>query len=218
MVMQINKDGSSGFLRASRYIGKYMSKGKFECPSVKDKSAERPRVCQSIGLGSDNIEPIKRQVCCFDMFGEYDLDTLRFIDTQKPLTGLQIQALIEEIPKRLSYKVSPEVKDASGRVIKKACYLPIPRVIRDKIFKISGLYEDKTKKVSTTLWRMVTDALRADADRNDNEQFIEFCSLHPEREIAENCAEFAVYQEFCSGVQEAVMQEDYKSFYSKSHF
>ena len=76
IVAQVNADGSNGFLKASKYIGKYMSKGKFECDSVKECAAERPRVCQSKHLGTKELEPIRRQVLAFDMFGEYDPETL----------------------------------------------------------------------------------------------------------------------------------------------
>ena len=54
-VKRINQDGSSGFLAASRYVGKYMSKGSCECPSVIDGYAEKPRKCASLGHSSDSM-------------------------------------------------------------------------------------------------------------------------------------------------------------------
>lgn len=205
IVQQVNKDGSNGFLRASKYIGKYMSKGKFECDSVKECAAEKPRVCQSKHLGTKELEPVRRQVLCFDMFGEYDPETL-----QRPngsfLSRLQVEALVKEIPRRLVYRVDERT------------VLPLPRLIRDKIFKCVQDDDDPKKKVSTALWCMVTASLRDLLARESDERFRAFCADHPEREMAENCAEFAYCEAFRAGVQEAVMFEDYRAFYSKSHF
>lgn len=217
-VNQVNADKSDGWARAAQYIGKYMSKGKFECLSVKDGSAEKPRVCQSIGLGMKDLEAVERFVLCKDMIGDYDPDTLRFKDSQKFLSEHQLNLLCQEIPKRLIYKVSPEVKTESGLVIKPACILPLPRIIRDKIFKVSNRYEDKTKKAPTTLWALVTASLRDKFIRESNERFEQFCASFPEREMSENCAEFAYWEAFSSDVKEKTMYEDYRSFYSKSLF
>lgn len=217
-VNQVNADKSDGWARAAQYIGKYMSKGKFECLSVKDGSAEKPRVCQSIGLGTKDLEAVERFVLCQDIVGKYDPDTLRFTDSQEHLTEKQIDLLCEEIPKRLIYKVSSEVKNESGLVVKSACILPLPRIIRDKIFKVSNRYGDKTKKAPTTLWALVTASLRDKSIRESNERFEQFCSLHPEREMFENCAEFAYWEAFSFDVKEKTMYEDYRSFYSKSLF
>lgn len=221
MVTQINKDGSNGFLRASKYIGKYMSKGKFECESVKECAAERPRVCMSKRLGSRELEPIRRYCLCFDMYGEYDPETLRKPDGTY-LSRLQVDALVEQIPKRLVYRVDERT------------VVPLPRVIRDRIFKCVPNVEyyewlrnpeshrrrpnPPSKTVSSALWCMVTASLRDKHVRDDQQQFEEFCAANPERPMSENCAEFAYWEEFSSSLEEASLQEDYKSFYSKSYF
>lgn len=221
MVNQINKDGSNGFLRASKYIGKYMSKGKFECDSVKECAAERPRVCMSKRLGSRELEPLRWHCLCFDMYGEYDPETLRKPDGTY-LSRLQVDALVEEVPKRLVYRVDERT------------VVPLPRVIRDRIFKCVPNVEyyewlrtpeshsrrpnPPSKTVSSALWCMVTASLRDKHVRDDQRQFEEFCAAHPEREMSENCAEFAYWEECRAGLEEASLSQDYQSFYARSHF
>ena len=221
MVSQINKDGSNGFLRASKYIGKYMSKGKFECESVKECAAERPRVCMSKRLGSRELEPIRRHCLCFDMYGEYDPETLRRPDGSF-LSRLQVDALVEEIPKRLVYRVDERT------------VVPLPRVIRDRIFKCVPNVEyyewlrnpeshnrrpnPPSKTVSSALWCMVTASLRDKHVRDDQQKFEQFFADHSERSLSENCAEFAYWEDYGYSLEEASLQEDYQVFYSKSHF
>lgn len=108
-VPRFNPDGSDAFSKASKYVSKYMNKGKFECDCVKDGCAERPRVCQSKGLGSTLTQKVKDYLCCFDLYGAYDLETLRFCKDGMPLSNSQIDTIIKEIPKRFTY--SPNGKD-----------------------------------------------------------------------------------------------------------
>lgn len=131
--MHINKDGTNGFVKASKYIGKYMSKGKFECESVKCGFAEKPRVCQSLGLGSSDLESVRRFVLCSDLLGA-DLDpvTMR-LSSGRVLRPSELEGLVIEIPKRLVYRIDERT------------VLPLPRVIRDKIFKYTD-EQDKSKR------------------------------------------------------------------------
>lgn len=201
-VNQTNADGSDGFLKASKYIGKYMSKGKFECDSVKCGASERPRVCQSIGLGTKELDSIRRYVLAFDMFGEYDPVALTKDGVQ--LLKEQVDRLVDEIPRRLVYRVDDRT------------VLPLPRIIRDKIFMFQD--DECKKKVSTPLWAMVARSLRDQFDRESAERFEQFCSRFPERTSAENAAEFARFEAFHADCQEASLFEDYRQFYAKSHF
>lgn len=204
MVQCVNKDGSSGFTKASKYIGKYMSKGKFECDSVKCGDAQRPRVCQSLHFGTRDISSIEDFVLCRDMVGYYDLDTFKRPDGSY-LSRLQVDSLVREIPRRLVYRVDERT------------VLPLPRIIREKIFKVCDS-SDGSKKVSTTLWSMVSSFIRDNADRDRDGQFAEFCASHPERTAAENHAPFAYFQEYRASIEESVMSENYRQFYAKSHF
>lgn len=225
MVSCTNKDGSSGYTRASKYIGKYMSKGKFECESVKCGDAQRPRVCQSLHFGTEQLDSVKRFVLCEDMFGPYDIDKLVRQDGT-PLSRLDVDRLVREIPRRLVYRVDERT------------VLPLPRIIREKIFGVT-IYEDDhgeykrslstaeicdrrkgsaKKTVSSALWCMVAAAIRDDADRNRDEQFAAFCAGHTERTLSENYAEFAYFEEFSARSEEASLHEDFRTFYSKSKF
>lgn len=228
MVKEVNADGTSGYVRASKYIGKYMAKGVFECSSVCDGCAEKPRVCQSKRLGTKDLEPVRRQVLAFDIAGEYDPDNLRFIVgwDEVPVTNKKsrdygkvyrhpiygdflprsvVDALVDEIPRRLVYRVDEKT------------VLPLPRLIRDRIFKCVKDDDDPKKKVSTTLWCMVTSALRDKFEADRNRQFAEFCASDPSRTPLEDCIEFAYFEAFAADLEEASMHEDYKAFYAASH-
>lgn len=184
------------------YIGKYMSKGKFECESVRNGSAEKHRVCQSLGLGTGDFEKYLPHFACFDMYGEYDLNLLTLKDGTK-LSGEQISKLCEEIPKRLVYKLNSRIT------------LPLPRLLRDRLFFMRDKYE---KPVKTSIWYLVTASLRAEYAALDQREFEQFLSDHPERTIAENCAAFKVSQEFAASLEIASRETDLQEFYSRSIF
>lgn len=192
------------FIRASKYIGKYMSKGKFECDSVKCGDAQKPRVCQSMHFGTRDLDDITSYLKCEDMVGRYDLRTLSRPDGE-PLTRLQVDSLVREIPRRLIFRVDEKTT------------LPLPRGIRQAVFYFLS-QEDKTKKVPSVLWSMVASAIRDDADRHRADEFAQFCADHPERTSSENHREFAYFEAYRSGLEESTLQEDYRLFYSKSYF
>lgn len=208
MVACTNKDGSSGYTRASKYIGKYMAKGKFECESVKCGDAQRPRVCQSKHFGTEQLDSVRRFVLCEDLFGPYDIDKLVRPDGS-PLSRLQVDALVREIPRRLVYRVDERT------------VLPLPRIIREKIFQVYEFPErekNKGKKISSALWCMVAAYLRDKFDRDRDEQFAQFCADNPQRTLSENYAEFSYFEEFRAEMEEASLHEDFRTFYSKSKF
>ncbi len=198
-----NRDGSSGFTRASKYIGKYMSKGKFECESVKCGDAQRPRVCQSMHFGTQQLDSLRRYVLCQDMIGEYDSVLLKRPDGSY-LSRLEVDSLVREIPRRLVYRVDERT------------VLPLPRIIRDKIFKIK---DDETgKTISTSLWTMVAASIRDNLDRDRDKEFAAFCAGNPQRTLTENYAEFAYFEEYRARLEETTLHEDFRSFYSRSKF
>lgn len=215
MVNCINADNSSGFTRAAQYIGKYMSKGKFECDSVVEGSAQKPRVCQSRGIGVADLEPVRAQLLAFDMYGSYDPDTLRRPDGSL-LARSQVEAIVREIPRRLSYLVQPEIRDGDGVVVQNEVRLPMPRFIRDKIFK--KRFGSENKKTPVTLWAMVASSLRDQFARESDERYRQFCAERSERAPSENAAAFAYFEAFGADLQEASMFEDYRSFYANSQF
>lgn len=104
-VNAVNEDGSNGFELASRYIGKYMSKGKFECDSVKCKQAQKPRLCLSKHLGSDVSPELVHYFRCYDLFGEYDIVSCKLVKSGEYLSENQFKVLSDEIKKRNKFSV-----------------------------------------------------------------------------------------------------------------
>lgn len=103
-VNAVNPDGSNGFQIASQYVGKYMSKGKFECDSVTCGLSEKPRLMLSIGLGNDMPSELLAHYRAYDLFGPYDPETLKF-DTGDSITSAQMRVLFQEIRKRSYFSV-----------------------------------------------------------------------------------------------------------------
>ena len=77
-VNRVNPDGSDGFSRVSDYVGKYVSKGSFECESVKCGASCNCRMMTSKGLGSAIVAKFKPYLCCFES-AEYNIDNLHFV-------------------------------------------------------------------------------------------------------------------------------------------
>lgn len=98
-VRAFNEDGSNGFEIASKYIGKYMVKGRFECDSVKCGLAERPRLCMSIGVSKLSQELIS-YYRCYDLFGAYNIE-------HPNLSKSDYLRLYEEVRKRSSISIGP---------------------------------------------------------------------------------------------------------------
>ena len=130
MVNRVNADKSDGYRLASAYIGKYMTKGKFECQSVKDCDAQKPRLMQSIGLGSCLADKLRDYLYAFDYVGHYDPITLFNYDRQTYMSSSEVQSLAVEISKRFVYTIG--VNERTGKPIR----LPVPRIIRQRIFRL----------------------------------------------------------------------------------
>ena len=197
-------NGNDPWSGVAFYIGKYMSKGKFECPSVFNRTAEKPRVCQSLGLGVGDFEQLKPFVACFDLYGRYDLDSLT-LENGKKLSQEQLKVLCEEIPKRLVYRLNEKV------------VLPLPRLIRNRIF-FKNLNDSHEKPVKTSIWYLVTLALRDKYDALHQQEFIEFCSSHPDRTMSENAVAFEDSRSFAAAMEAASRETDLQEFYSHSIF
>ena len=65
-----------------------------------------------------------------DMVGQYDLQHLCRLDGS--LSRLEVDSLVREIPRRLVYRVDERT------------VLPLPRIIRDKIFQIDTHFRWRT--------------------------------------------------------------------------
>lgn len=216
-VNAINPDGTDGFAIASRYIGKYMSKGKFDCQSVLDKSAVKPRVCQSKGIGRSLIDKVKSRVYCYDLFGAYDIDTMFCPALGRNFTENEIKQIVREVPKRLSYDSSYGFQ------------LPLPRLFRDDLFYHKNVYYETRKKqntngkwvscrapkiirIPTTLWSLVASDLREHLSSDYQSKFIAFISRYAEGQIPLAVNAFEDYERGCTEISERSRETNYKQF------
>lgn len=223
-VNSINPDGTDGFAIASRYIGKYMSKGKFDCRSVLDKSAIKPRVCQSKGIGKSLIDKLRSSMCCFDMYGAFDLDTFFCPSLGRCLNDNEINSIVSEVPKRLVY-------DSSYGFT-----LPIPRLFRDDVFYHKTVTYEKCRKfktdgnwvqpyeckrtkvvrVPTALWALVSADLREHISSDLDEKFRAYLAKFNDGEIAFACSSFEEYSANILQISERSRETNYKNFLTQS--
>lgn len=99
-VKAINKDGSFGHAICARYVSKYISKGEFECDSVKFRLAEKPRLQVSKHLGLDAVTPaLVEYFRADDLLGKCDVMSLQF-DDGSSLTRHDAEFLRDEVVKR----------------------------------------------------------------------------------------------------------------------
>lgn len=213
------KDGSDGFALASRYIGKYMAKGKFDCPTVLDKTSEKPRICQSMHIGQSLLEKLRSQMCAFDLYGEYDLDSLFCPSLGRVFNENEVKQLCAEIPKRLQYVVNADFK------------LPIPRLFREKVFyherkRFKKLVDENfekctdvvTEKVPTALWLLVSATIRDNFSSDVERKFLKDIDGKSQGQIFDACNHVADYEECLTNIEEAIREENYNSFLCKSVF
>ena len=217
-IQRFNKDGSDAYALASRYISKYINKGSFECRSVQDGCAEKPRVCQSLRFGKGLMsDSIRDYIMCYDMFGKYDGDSLR-LESGKFLTTEQVQSIAQEIPNRLTY-----TKDGKFRY-------PLPRFIRDEIFTKSSRIPKKSivdgKETLSyqvlsrpiLIWRFVQEVIQTRNNEVHDREFSEFLAKGNWRTLAEACLEFKVYSEKVIQSAEEAAEKSLIKFYQKSKF
>lgn len=210
-VHQINENGKNGYALVARYISKYMTKGKFECESVTNRSAEKPRICMSHGLGSHILDKVAPYVYAYDIFGKYDLDTLK-LDDGSQLSEAQINVLCQQIPRRLSY--SPDGKYR----------YPLPRVFINKLFKEYITFKDeKTDKVRAfyrpfKIWSLVADYLRKLNDDLYQAQLRQFLASNSSRSLRQGMVAFAVYRDASYEVANDLGEKKVLEQYQKSVF
>lgn len=120
-VNAVNSDGSSGFNAASKYIGKYMSKGDFEIENVKDGFARKGRLCASKFFGGSLHESLVEYYRCYDVLGCYDInyplpeDKLKILmRTLKERTTLDIAGIEYIMPRRYFHQVWYNFKKGFG--------------------------------------------------------------------------------------------------------
>lgn len=154
------KSGHDGWEAAARYIGKYMSKGKFEDEKVKNEMVEKPRRINSTGFGyKDDIDELRNYYLCFDLVGEYDPNDRRSI---YKIPKKKREQLFKEIIKRRKYKVN-------GKDYK------LPRSLKRRLFyrKYKETQLDGTVKVverASEIQKMVSKFIQDNLFKDFNEQ------------------------------------------------
>lgn len=204
-VKAVNDDKTNGYQIAARYIGKYMSKGKYDCASVLDKDAQKPRVMQSIGVGKALVKELRSYCCAFDMYGEYDLNSFWCPDLNRKLNASEVASLVDVVSQRNTYCIAPDRN------------LPVPKVIKKEIF-----YErskiDKAFYFPTTLQRMVSAYIRDKFETLRLQEFEKFLSENPSRAYNEIVALYERHQNAIAEAASDSSVENLRQFYRKSHF
>lgn len=204
-VKNVNGDGSDGFTIAARYIGKYMSKGKFECESVTNKDCEKPRVIQSIGLGRSLADSLRAEMCAFDVYGEYDLNTFFCPSLGRSLNETEIDVVVRSVAERNKYCISP------GR------FLPIPKVIQ-KVVYYEKSKVDASFYMPTALRRLVSAYLRNKFETARLQEFERFRACHASRPYNEVSLEFESVQNAIAESSSVAGETALRQFYNKSKF
>ncbi|AYQ58203.1 putative VP4 [Microviridae sp.] len=227
LVNRVNSDSTDGYRLAAQYIGKYMTKGKFECDSVKRSAnncdAEKPRLIQSVGLGDSLVNQLRDYMYAFDFIGKYDPKTLFSYDKQRYLSADEIRALVPVVCKRFSYTIG--VSEKTGKPIRYA----VPRIIRQKVFGFSQK-DPKTGKehpVTDAYGRRAVSPIFLLASRYLQDehaclcqrQFVAFLSSYPEGEISQAVSDYALRYETRLLASSSSGAENYlRGFYAKSIF
>lgn len=184
-VKRINDDKSDGFLKVARYIGKYISKGKFECDSVKCKDALSVRLLTSKHMGTvldDNLISYYRG---YDLFGKYNINT-GLLQDGSSLTDAQYKALFDACFKR-SFIVLGDLKYSLPNVYKKQIWF---------VQAANGSF------VSSFVRKKIVSFARDLSERLYLEQYREMLSSLPPGEVAS-----ILYQDSINKEVSAVSEE-----------
>lgn len=209
IVERVNPDGADGFSKVADYVGKYVSKGVFECDSVRCGAASGTRMMTSKGLGSEIVKKFRDYLCAFDLIGSpYNLDTF-FVEQQKRyLSRRELVLLSNEIPKRLS--ISFDGKR----------YFAFPRVLRNKIFYVKKTSPEGVVQYSrpSRIWKMVVDAISQQYADLHKQEFEQFLSGYDKGKIAEAVAQFNFIQEGAAVLADNIGKSHYRDKLAKSLF
>lgn len=208
-VKRVNEDGSDGFSKVSNYIGKYVSKGVFECDSVKCGAADGCRMMTSVALGSSMVERFASYVKCEDIIGApYDIDRFWIPSQNRHLTRLELASLCENVPKRLSVSFDGKY------------YFSFPRVLRNKIFYVKTVSSagNISYRRPSRLWKMVVDSISRQYVDLCEREFKQFLSSYNKGTIAEAVAAFNEFQEVSFRFANSTGEQNYLQKLSKSKF
>ena len=204
-VNAINEDGSNGFDICSRYIGKYLSKGKFECESVGLRYSKKPRLLCSIGIGDyeDGVVLPKNLVDffrCTDLVGDYSINGFRSDGTDLVSSDFD--------------KISKEVKNRSKLSIGGYVY-PLPK----KILKYVWYQKNAEGSfVSSVVRREVVSRLQTDLFEDFVRKHTKDYSLHDFRETSSLVSRYLDNIKKSNKIADERGFDNLQRFYSSSKF
>lgn len=214
-----NEDGTNARLLVSRYVGKYIAKGKFDLDSCRNGECEKGRLFNSKFLGTELTQSEIDYFRCYDMFGKYDIDA-----PEDTLSEKQIRALCEEIMKRSKFPLQGTEglgKDGGPLevalpkcLLKKIWYVPYYKIKKWKYIKDDkpilkyGKYSlIKTSEISSVADEieisLVSSKILDYVSRLSRSKYVsrfkrKYYALHPEGDISdispETYYEFLMYE------------------------
>lgn len=138
-VSAINSDGSSGFVKVSRYISKYIAKPKDICPWISEGIVEAPRRLSSRDFGThkEYISQIKSYYRCEKLdLPNFDARLDRIIDRTKTIV---VDGVRFPFPRRIKEKLfynKTKEEDGSYRLKKSALQELVVARQRDRIVAV----------------------------------------------------------------------------------
>lgn len=202
-VSATNQDGSNGFVISSKYIGKYMSKGKFECDSVTCKQSEKPRLCISRGLGTDLDSNLISYFRAYDLYGAYDIDSCKLLDSNRLLSQSEILSICFEVRKR-------------GLVNINGYQFCLPNSILKKLWYVHE--KDSNKLRSSVIRSAFASFKRTDDFTTYIESLKKNCSSYPEGQIYSSVASFLAVSEDIAKAEDSFGEKGLQAFYNQSIF
>lgn len=215
-IPQLNADGTNGYCLAAKYVSKYITKGGHECETVLCGYAERPRLCTSRYVGTvlpDDWLPYLR---CYDLFGEYDLDTLIIKGTEKL-----------DCPKRLSVEQLAQIlTEYRKRAIRRyglRSWTTLPKCMFKRVFESTFEYFDLRyeKTIKETRRSVVQMAFGTFVEGDLLDNFIsELRKVEgiTDQEIDAQVSSFVSSQKAVAEIADEAGQANLRSFYAKSVF
>lgn len=165
-------------LRSSLYTSKYINKGCFEIGWLKGKFVQRPHRMSSQGFGidPDKINSYRDYHLCFDLFGEYDPNTMTF-SNGRYIAYRQRVALVKEIIKRLQINLVDQTFNLPQKIRRKIFYNKVPKkgfkVVQDPLtHKYQGIYVNRVYYRPNKVYQYVQSYIEHEQERQVHQDMV----------------------------------------------
>lgn len=140
-VNPVNKDGSLGYVKVSRYIAKYISKPSDWIPWISEGICERPRRMSSLGFGRGSLplEELRQHYLAVGLSGEGRLE--RIVERKKSLTVMGTKF---PLPRRIAELVYYDKVPAERFNWKKQKYEKYKKYERTDLSRMVLAYEKRS--------------------------------------------------------------------------